>query len=95
MNMSSKRIVTALPALLLCACASKPTATESNFGDSVRQIVRAQTYDPGTLTAPSAETIESGDGQRLEGVIEVYRTDIAKPETVDNEIVINVGGGNR
>ena len=77
---------------LLAACATEPTATEANFGVSVRQMIEAQTYDPSTLTAPSTETIDSGDGRRLEAVLETYRTDVAKPAVVNEDIVISLDG---
>lgn len=81
-----------LPALLLGGCATNPTLTEQNFGDSVRQMVRAQIYDPSTISNPSDAAVESTDGRMLETVIESYQT----PETtgsVGDEITINVGGG--
>jgi type IV pilus biogenesis protein CpaD/CtpE len=77
---------------LLAACTTEPTATEANFGASVRQMIEAQTYDPSTLTAPSTETIDSGDGRRLETVLETYRTDVAKPAVVNEDIVVSVDG---
>ena len=77
---------------LLAACTTEPTATEANFGASVRQMIEAQTYDPSTLTTPSTETIDSGDGRRLETVLETYRTDVAKPAVVNEDIVVSVDG---
>jgi type IV pilus biogenesis protein CpaD/CtpE len=85
----------ALATLLAGACANEPTLTERNFGDSVREMINAQTYDPSTLSAPSTEPVEGSDGRRSENVLEVYRTDIAKPEVVRDEIVLSVGGGQR
>jgi len=79
-------------AALVTACAHKPTETERNFGASVRNMIEAQTYDPSTLTAPSTDTIEDSDGRRLEAVLDAYRTDVAKPSAVNDEIVINVDG---
>lgn len=78
--------------LLLAGCATEPTPTERNFGESVRQMIRAQTYDPGTLTSPSDAVIDNTDGQMLEGVLETYRETVANPDSVGNEITINVGG---
>ena len=77
---------------LLAACTTEPTATEANFGVSVRQMIEAQTYDPSTLTAPSTETIDSGDGRRLEAVLEAYRTDVAKPAVVSEDLAVGVDG---
>jgi hypothetical protein len=84
----------ALP-LLLGACASEPTQTERNFGESVRQMVRSQTYDPSTLTTPSEAPVDRTDGQLLEGAIEAYRGDVAPRDAVGSEVQISVGGGQR
>jgi hypothetical protein len=94
MNTTMKMIALGLTASALGACAG-PTQTESNFGESVRQMISAQTYDPSTLTAPSAEPVDSTDGQLLEGVLEEYRGAVASPDSVSNEIVIGLGGGQR
>lgn len=91
--MKSHNILAALGiAALLAGCANTPTAVESNFGASVRNMIEAQTYDPSTLSAPSTDVIESGDGQRLEAVLDAYRTDVAKPESIGQDIVINPDG---
>lgn len=79
-------------AVLLTACSTNtPTPTERDFGDSVRNMIEAQTYDPSTLASPSTETVDSSDGRRLEAVLDVYRTDVSGPDSVSDEIVINVG----
>ena len=79
-------------ATLLGGCA-QPTQLERNFGASVRNMIEAQTFDPSTLTSPSTETVEGRDGQRLEAVLDVYRTDVAKPDAVQQDIVVGVDGG--
>ena len=53
---------------LLSGCSAYPT-TESEFGDSVRQMVRSQTVFVAVEDAP----VQTGDGQRLEAVLEGYR----------------------
>ena len=83
-------VVVTLP-LGLGACVAEPTLTETNFGDSVRQMIEVQTYDQSTLTTPSTDSVDSSDGQRLENVLEAYRTDVAKPAAVNENVVINVG----
>ena len=79
--------------LLLGACANEPTMTERNFGESVRQMVRAQTYDPSTLETPSLEPIDGTDGQLLEGTVETYRGGAAEDGSAGSGVTINVGGG--
>ena len=61
--------------LLLCAgvcagCSPYPR-TEAEFGDSVRHMVRSQQVNP---DATEAEPVLSGDGQRIENVLGVYRS---------------------
>jgi hypothetical protein len=53
-------------------------------------MIEAQTYDRSTLTSPSEETIESTDGRMLEGALEAYRTTVAEPASVGEEISISV-----
>jgi hypothetical protein len=83
-------VLVTLP-LGLGACVAEPTLTETNFGNSVRQMIEAQTYDPSTLRTPSTDPVDSADGKRLENVLEAYRTDVAKPAAVSEDVVINVG----
>jgi hypothetical protein len=93
--MKAKQILTLaslLSALLLTACAtSKPTMTEQQFGDSVRQMIRAQTYDAATLSGPSEDVIDRTDGPLLEGALESYRGNVADPASVSEPITISVG----
>ena len=85
-------VVTALIVVSLTSgCATEPTATEADFGNSVRQMIRAQTYNPDTLENPSREPVTGLDGEYAEAVVDAYKGDIAKPEQVRNEIQINVG----
>ena len=85
-----KKLIYLLPAALLVGCASQPTGTEAAFGDSVRQMVRAQTLNQSTLSNPSDEVIDSTDGQKLEGVLEAYRTVVADPGSASSGVTINV-----
>jgi type IV pilus biogenesis protein CpaD/CtpE len=78
---------------LFCGCTVEPTLTERNFGESVRQMIQAQTNDPSTLTNPSEETLDGSDGQRAEGVLETYRTDVYKPAPAGEPVVLSIEGG--
>lgn len=72
----------------LAACQTEPTRSEREFGDSVRQMVAAQKYQPaGTPTEASSGL----DGQKAEKIMSVYRDDVAQPKQIKNEIQINVG----
>lgn len=69
-----------------CSSTGGQTATERDFGNSVRHMVKAQTANP----SPSTDPVESGDGQRLEHALESYRTSVGKPESVKQDVVIDV-----
>ena len=78
--------------LLLCGCVTEPTQTEASFGDSVRQMIQAQTHDPSTLTNPSEESVEGADGQRAESVLEAYRSGVTKPDPAGSNPVLTIEG---
>jgi len=71
-------------------CETSPTATEADFGNSVRSMVRNQTVNPDPA---DAVPVESGDGVRTRNGLEVYRADVARPEQVKKDLIIDVGGG--
>jgi type IV pilus biogenesis protein CpaD/CtpE len=80
-------------ALLTVACTTS-SAVDESFGDATRSNVRAQVYDPETLTNPSSDPVEGTDGQRMEAVMESFRSQQGSADSVANPIVINVGNGN-
>lgn len=65
-------------------CLSYPE--EQDFGMSVQQLQAVQVARPGMQPAPQ-------DGERARIVLEAYRQDVAGPQEIQNEIVINVGSG--
>jgi type IV pilus biogenesis protein CpaD/CtpE len=79
-------------AVALAGCNTTPTATEADFGNSVASLVKAQTADPATLTAPSTEPVTGVDPDYATNVIDAMREAVAKPETVKQPIEIRVGG---
>jgi len=85
-------ILVGATALLTGACTT--SAVDESFGDATRSNVRAQVYDPETLTNPSSDPVEGTDGQRMEAVMESFRSQQGSANSVANPIVINVGNGN-
>jgi hypothetical protein len=95
MDTLAKTVITPAALLALCifgGCAADPTVSEQNFGNSVRNMVRVQTYDPSTLDNPSEEAVEGADGQKLEGALEAYRESASTPQSATQEVSISVGG---
>ena len=89
-RLSTLLMVTALSAGL-SACASEPTATESDFGNSVRSMVMGQTVNPNAAEENRGRHAEQGDGQRGEAVMEAYRDDVTTSEEASRDLVIDLG----
>ncbi len=63
--------------LLIGGCASGPTATELDHGNSVRHMLRAQTLNPaGSDQAP----VDATDSERIRNTLDVYRVDVSVPQ---------------
>lgn len=82
---------------LLGGCAewdSRPYRVEQDFGNSVREMARAQTYDQSKALHPDPEPVKVYDGKKGETVLEkTYRQDIGSPEKTEQNIIFNIGGG--
>jgi len=76
----------ALLALCAASFACTQTPLEEDFGNSVRSMISAQTLNP----EPEAAGPESGDGQRLEGVLGDYRGTVTKRTSVSSETELGV-----
>lgn len=75
--------VTAL--ILVTGCGA--TATERDFGNSAQALIVGQTADPMASMLPDPDPIATGDGQRLNSVIESYRE--PAPERTQPEVRSN------
>lgn len=79
-----------IAALLVSGCAN--TYSDADYGQSVRQMVQSQTFDPAAASNPPELAPEITDGARLQNAIEVYRKDVAKGSTeVKQPVVFEVG----
>jgi hypothetical protein len=85
-----------IPAIALClalaGCAGVygPSATEREFGNSVRHVVESQKANPEASRDPDPNPVNYGDGARLEPVLEAYRTDVGTPSEVKRDVLINL-----
>jgi hypothetical protein len=68
----------------VAGCQSEPSRVDRDFGASVRHAIAVQTADP---TGYPVGT----DGEKGEAVLQTYRQDVAKPETVERELTIHFG----
>jgi hypothetical protein len=73
----------------LSACSAYPR-TEAEFGNSVRHMINSQAIVNGPVdTAP----VETGDGQRLNGVLEALRTDVTRESSGPPPVQVTFGSG--
>jgi len=78
---TGKLLLAAMVSLLLgCESVPEKTALEQNFGSSVRAMIVNQTTDPDS-NAPGL------NGQKVEAVLGIYETDVAKPKKVEQDII--------
>lgn len=77
-------------ALLSISGCESATGTERDYGNSVRLMVQSQTADPNAAMLPDPNPVDSGDGERLNHVIEAYRE--PSPEQTRPEITSNPFG---
>ena len=72
-------------AALTCGCAPERSAVREDFGNSVRAMIAAQTYEPGKEAAGL-------DGDKAITTLGNYRKDVPKPAaTTEGTIQINIG----
>jgi len=83
----------AVVSLLLTACGSNPARVEENFGNSVRQMMRAQTVNPDAASRRTTQDPSTTDGQMLEGALDAYRGESMQRGTVGGALDVGVGGG--
>ena len=92
----NKKLVTTITAALVAltgaGCATQ-TQTEREFGDAVRAVTSAQTYDIGASVYANDEAVTGGDPDRIEAVINMHGTDIGNPTSVQRPVRIGVSNG--
>lgn len=87
----SKPSALVVATLLVAGCADTPQI-DADYGNSVRQMVQAQTYDPAASANPPELAPETTDAARLKNALDVYREDVAKGTTeVKQSVVFEVG----
>lgn len=90
--MKKQMIFLAVALVTLAACTNTKTATESDFGNSVASLQKAQAADPSKIENPSTEPVTGVDPDYAGNVIDAMRESVAKPEQVKQPIEIRVGG---
>jgi hypothetical protein len=84
-------VASILAAGLLAGCAGDLNRTAGDFGNSVRAMNQAQIMDPVAARNPDRTPVEGTDAQRMENALDNYRTDVAKPESTRQDLIITLG----
>ena len=88
--MNNSRLWLALIALAgLVACSAYPR-TEADYGNSVEHMVRSQRVPTGPV---NTDPVETGDGQRIDNVIEAYRADVSRTDAPAPPVSVQFGSG--
>ena len=88
--MSNAKIWLALIALVgLVACSAYPS-TEADYGNSVEHMVRSQRMPTGPV---NTDPVETGDGDRIDAVLDAYRTDVSRTDSPAPPVSIEFGAG--
>ncbi len=85
-----KITLSAFALLALSGCATT-SAVESDFGNSVRNMVQAQQAHPDVSANPSPDAVDGTDGERAKNVLRTYREDVTTKEEVDRPISVSIG----
>ena len=72
-------LITAIALTAIAGCANYETATESDYGNSVRSMIQAQTMNPQEALLPDPEPVDHGNGERLNNVLGAYTSDVSSP----------------
>lgn len=88
----SRWLILVITALIISGCAlSEPRRHEADFGNSVRNMIAEQTYDPDAAARHADQIPDGYDGELGSNVIKAYRKDVAKPKKIDRPIQIQIG----
>lgn len=79
--------------VMLSACSSQPTNTESEFGKAVRSVMANQIHNVGSATSPAQDAVTGGNPDRLENVVKSHAENVGDAGRV--QAPVSVGGGSR
>jgi len=85
----------AVSAVVLLCVGCTTSNVEHDFGNSVRELRKAQTKDPSTLTNPSDAVVEGADPYAVNAAVEALRNDVPTRQEIQRDVVINVGNQGR
>lgn len=87
-----KLIPACLATIIFCTgCVSKTERLDNDFGNSYRNMVESQIYNPDAARNPPSDPPMALDGKKGELLLKTYRTDTGKPKAIERDIQIKIG----
>lgn len=86
MNMRAIRFSLLVCGVACAGCNPYPRL-EADFGEAVRHMVRSQQVNP---DATEAEPVTSGDAQRIDNALGVYRTGVSQPAATQQPMTLQL-----
>jgi hypothetical protein len=90
--MSIKKQLWALPVIAFAAGCVSPEPQLAT-GNSVRQMIAAQTADPAAAERNGTQATEGTDPVRADNAIRAMREGVSKPAAQEGGVTVNIGGG--
>jgi hypothetical protein len=79
---------------LAVGCTSTdPIRVEQDFGNSVRNMVQSQIYDPEAAYNPPADPPTALDGPMVGEALKSYRESVGKPSETQQDLPLNIRMG--
>ena len=66
------------------------TIPEAEFGDAVRNVMEYQIHDYEAALHPTANAVEGIDPDRINAVLDEYRSDVSNTEDIKRPVSISV-----
>ena len=72
-------------------CSTEPERVEADYGNSVRQMVQASTYDPEAAASTESVPVMGLDGKRAMRSLDAMQTDTERVEDFNDIIDVQLG----
>lgn len=88
---TTHQILAVVVVFLAIGCASDPKQeNDPEFGDTVRHMVRQQTFNTAVADNPPADPPQGLDGARAGATFKAYREDVKKPSSGAQPVEIRI-----
>ena len=93
MKINFENVAPAVLAIAFAGGCVTETATEREFGDSVRAVTFGQIHDMNAALNADDKAVTGGNGDRLEAVLNTHVGEVAPTQEVQRPVSININSG--